>query len=95
MSATDDIDSQLGRMEPKASTGHTRNDSSGMPKRIQEALIIAALLGMVGSWWTFGQSIAVLRATQEFQQRQIDKVDRRQDMLEGRIARGDVDALDK
>jgi hypothetical protein len=91
--------SDTGDQERNNSHGHgdryERNRNGYIPKSIQEALIIAALFGLVGAWWTFGKAIAVLQTMQESQQRQIDKIDRRQDTLEGRIARGGPDAIDQ
>ncbi len=76
---------------------YERRDSERpwIPASVQNALLIAAIVGCAGSWWTFGQSIAVLKSVQEFQQRQIDKIEQRQNSLEGRITRGGPDALDQ
>ncbi len=86
-----DLDDQNEALLASKGRGHHRSDGNGyIPKSIQEALIIAALFGLVGAWWTFGKSIAVLQSVTESQQRQLDKLDRRQDTLEGRIVRGHI-----
>lgn len=93
----DEPENQRGedvRGKSRGGRGHSRTDGGGN-KRIQEALIIAAIIALIGAVWTLRESVAVLRTAQDFQQRQIDRLDRRQDTLEGRIVRGGPDAIDQ
>lgn len=75
------------------SPGPVRND--GAPSRVVEALIVSAIIALAASVWNLAKTTAVLSVAQQYQQKQIDKIDRRQDTLEGRITRGEPDALDK
>jgi hypothetical protein len=89
-----DIDEQAEDVRGKG-RGHHRTDSGSSGRRIQEALVIAAIIALIGSVWNLSQTMAVLKASQDFQQRQLDRVQTRQDALEGRITRGGPHALDQ
>lgn len=86
------VEAQIDRQLRKDPSTYMRNGGSWIPKGIQDALIIASILGLAASVWNWKESIAVLRTTQEFQQRQMDRIERRQDTLEGRITRGGPNA---
>lgn len=88
--STQDIDAQLAR-HPK----YVRNDNNGSARRILEGLIVAAILGLCASVWLLRETVAVVQVSQEFMQRQVDKIERRQDSLEGKITRGGSDAPDQ
>lgn len=90
MTDSSDIDEQLGK--PRRS--YTRNEN-GSSRRIAEALVIAALIGLGGSVWLLRESVAVLQASQAFLQKQIDRIDIRQERdsdklneIQGRVLRG-------
>lgn len=71
--------------------GHTRTDNGGwIPRGVQDALVVASILGLAAAVWNYKESIAMLRTSLEFHQRQIDRLESRQDVLEGRITRGEV-----
>lgn len=63
-----------------------------IPPSVLNTLIVGAIIALAGALWNYKESFAVLRTTQEFQQRQIDKLERRQDNIEGRNLRGGPDA---
>lgn len=90
----------MSELQPEP-RGHTRTNGGSREKRLIDAILVAAILALTGTVYTQGQSIAVLRAMQDALQRQFDKdvarLDKRQDTLEGHITRGEVpgDAPDK
>jgi len=94
-----EIDAKAEEVSSKRGNHYERSGNGYLPKGVQDTLLVAAILGLVGAWWNFGKSIAVLQAAQEFQQRQIDRevsrLDKRQDTLEGKITRGGPDAPDQ
>ena len=96
MSDTTDIDRQL-RKEDGVSVHYERksNGEPGMYKRILEALIVSAVIALVVAVWNVTQTVTLLQAAQESQRRDLDRVERRLDTLEGRNMRGGPDALDK
>ncbi len=84
------IDRQLRK---PASDTFIRKSGDGGYKRIQEALVIAAILALIGAVWNLTQTAATLQTAQQYQQREIDRLDRRQDTLEGKLTRGDEGVL--
>lgn len=93
---TDDIEQQAEDVRGRGRRGDTatRNsgDSNGMYKRILEALIVAAVLALAGAFWNLQQSSILLAERQDAMRRDIDRIERRQDSLEGKITRGEPDA---
>lgn len=88
-------EAQIDRQLYRQPAGAVRAGGAWIPPSIQNALITAAILGLAASLWNFkeslaavAQSVAVLKTTQEFQQRQMDRIERRQDTWEGRGLRG-------
>lgn len=59
-----------------------------MYKRVLEALIVAATIALVVAVWNVTQTITLVQAAQDSQRRDIDRIERRQDALEGKITRG-------
>jgi hypothetical protein len=77
------------------SHGPVRNDGGGMYRRVLEGLICVAVISLVAAVWTLMQSVAILQTAQDAQRRDIDRLERRADTLEGRNLRGGPDALDQ
>lgn len=96
---TDDIERQL-RLQHARESGEARyvrkqSGNDGMHKRILEALITAAVIALIVAVWNMTQTVALLQAAQDSQRRDIDRLERRQDSLEGKITRGETNALDQ
>jgi hypothetical protein len=89
------LERERDRIYGKRESGHTRNDSGGMHRRILEGLIGVAVISLVAAVWNLAQSVAILQTAQESQRRDIDRLERRADSLEGRNLRGGPDALDQ
>jgi hypothetical protein len=89
------LERERDRVYGKREQGHTRNDGGGMHRRILEGLIGVAVISLVAAVWNLAQSVAILQTAQESQRRDIDRLERRADSLEGRNLRGGPDALDK
>lgn len=89
------LERERDRIYGKREPGHTRNDSGGMHRRILEGLIGVAVISLVAAVWNLAQSVAILQTAQESQRRDIDRLERRADTLEGRNLRGGPDALDQ
>lgn len=68
-------------------------DSNGMYKRILEALIVLAVAALIGAVWNLTQTATLLQSTQDAMRRDIERIERRQDSLEGKITRGGPDGL--
>lgn len=104
---TDDSNSEFEKLKidrqrrAMAGTGHTRtgNGDSGMYRRILEALIVVTVVALVTAVWNLTQTVALLQASQAALEtstrRDIDRLERRQDSLEGKLVRGGPDALDQ
>jgi hypothetical protein len=89
------LERERDRIYGKGREGHTRNDGGGMHRRILEGLIGVAVISLVAAVWNLAQSVAILQTAQESQRRDIDRLERRADTLEGRNLRGGPDALDQ
>jgi hypothetical protein len=78
---------------------YERKSGDGMHKRILEALIVAAILALIAAVWQLTKTSAVHQASIDAQRRDFDRMERRQDMLEGKLTRGHAlggtDALDQ
>jgi hypothetical protein len=79
---------------PRAKYERNTNDQ-GSSKRILEGLIVIAIVSLIAAVWNLTQTVTLLSAAQESQRREIDRMERRQDSLEGKLTRGDTNALDK
>ena len=97
MSETEDIDSQREEMRGKRPRNYyERNgDNFKSARRIAEALVVSALLGLGASVWLLRESVAVLQTSQAFLQRQMETLDERQvrtaervNEMSGRVMRG-------
>jgi hypothetical protein len=89
------LERERDRVYGKREPGHIRNDGGGMHRRILEGLIGVAVISLVAAVWNLAQSVAILQTAQESQRRDIDRLERRADSLEGRNLRGGPDALDQ
>ena len=93
---SDEQQDQLKEIHASKSRGDTYYRANGQSaRRVAEALVIAALIGLGGSVWLLRESVAVLQTSQAFLQRQIEKIDERQDRtaervneMSGRVMRG-------
>jgi hypothetical protein len=89
------LERERDRVYGKRESGPIRNDGGGMHRRILEGLIGVAVISLVAAVWNLTQSVAILQTAQESQRRDIDRLERRADTLEGRNLRGGPDALDQ
>lgn len=87
----------IAQIEERRSRAHyfRQGENGKSARRIAEALVIAALIGLGTSVWLLRESVAVLQTSQAFLQKQIDKMDERQDRaserlneMSGRVMRG-------
>ena|SRR5689334_3716833 len=95
---SDEQQDQLRDIHAAKALGHRyeRHGETGKSaRRVAEALVIAALIGLGGSVWLLRESVAVLQTSQAFLQRQMEKLDERQDRtaervneMSGRVMRG-------
>lgn len=97
VSESDDIDAQITGRPTYQRTGENGKSA----RRVAEALVIAAIMGLGGSVWLLRESVAVLQSSQAFLQKQIDRVDSRQDrtaekvdQMSGRVMRGIAEGKD-
>jgi len=91
------IDRQLGHRGGGTQAGPVRNggNEGGMYKRILEALIVLAVAALIGAVWNLTQTATLLGERQDAQRRDFERMERRQDALEGKLTRGDFDAPDQ
>lgn len=59
-------------------------------RRVLEALVIGAVGVLSATVWNLRETAAVQQVSLQFMQKQLDKLDQRQDVLEGRITRGEL-----
>lgn len=85
MTDESDIDEQL--QKPKRSVTYQRN-GDGMHRRVLEGLIGVSVVALVAAVWNLTQTVTLHQASIDSQRRDFDRMERRQDMLEGKITRG-------
>lgn len=94
-----DLDAQSEEIRGARGNGdriwRKQSADAGMYKRILEALIVASTIALIAAVWNLTQTATLLQASQNSLRRDLDRVERRQDSLEGKITRGGPDALDQ
>lgn len=74
----------------------SRTDGGGSSKRILEALVVAAILALTAAVWNLTQTATLLGERQDSQRRDFERLEKRQDSLEGKLTRGELpNALDQ